>query len=260
MEPIVTARRIAVLLLVGSIPAFAQSTLPALGPTAASSSTPSPGPAVAPASAPSPAPTMRPGRLAQVAYLQGQLSIAADNSSLNQILREISRQTGMTITGGVTDERVFGKYGPGPPSEILASLLDGTGSNMLLRESASNVPTELILTPREGGVTPPNPNAPGFDDDRADDRDPRTLQNRNPAPLSGAVRIAPQLSRGALTSHGEDPGASRSPMFAPVPSTFPSNGQSTTPSTDAPQSPNGVPTPQQIYQQLQQLQRSQPQP
>jgi hypothetical protein len=95
------------------------------------------------------------GSIAEVSYRNGLLTIAADNSSLNQILREIARQTGMTITGTVSDERVFGDYGPGMPARILASLLDGTGSNMLLRQTATRAPAELILTPRIGGPTPP---------------------------------------------------------------------------------------------------------
>ena len=72
---------------------------------------------------------------AQIVYAQGQLQVVADNSSLNQILRDIAQQTGMKITGGVVDQRVFGKYGPGAPAEILATLLNGTGCNMLLREA-----------------------------------------------------------------------------------------------------------------------------
>jgi hypothetical protein len=106
--------------------------------------------------------TRRAGSIAQVTYSNGLLTVAADNSSLNQILREISRQTGMRISGGVSDERVYGSYGPGTPARILAALLDGTGSNMLLRETASNAPAELILTPRLGGPTPPQaqPSAP----------------------------------------------------------------------------------------------------
>src|SRR5437764_15453174 len=56
-------------------------------------------------------PSQRPPKRAQVTYADGTLSISADNSSLNQILRQISTDTGMKITGGVTDERVFGQYG-----------------------------------------------------------------------------------------------------------------------------------------------------
>jgi hypothetical protein len=100
------------------------------------------------------------GSIAEVTYANGMLTVAADNSSLNQILREIARQTGMKVTGSVSDERVFGRYGPSTPARVLASLLEGTGSNMLLRETASNAPAELVLTPREGGPTPPQPAAP----------------------------------------------------------------------------------------------------
>lgn len=96
---------------------------------------------------------------ADVLYASGLLSINANNSSLNQILREIARQTGMKITGGVRDERVFGHYGPASPELILETLLDGTSTNMLLRQTASNAPAELILTPRGGAATPPDPNA-----------------------------------------------------------------------------------------------------
>jgi hypothetical protein len=94
---------------------------------------------------------------AEVVYAHGLLQVAADDSSLNQILRTISRQTGMKITGGVADQRVYGMYGPGVPAAILAKLLDGAGSNMLLRQTAADAPMELVLTPRLGGPTPPQP-------------------------------------------------------------------------------------------------------
>jgi hypothetical protein len=96
---------------------------------------------------------------AQVKYANGQLTVAANNSSLNKILSDIAHKTGMKITGGVTDERVFGQYGPAAPSKVLGDLLDGTGSNMLLVHATAAAPAELILTPRQGGPTPPNPNA-----------------------------------------------------------------------------------------------------
>jgi hypothetical protein len=111
-------------------------------------------------------PSQQPPHRAEVTYTDGKLLISASNSSLNQILHEISRQTSMKITGGVTDERVFGQYGPDIPSKILTLLLDGTGSNMLLLQATTTAPAELILTPRQGGPTPPNPNA--SQDDAAD--------------------------------------------------------------------------------------------
>jgi len=145
MKLVVPALRSAALLL-GSGLAFAQLSSPPQTPSAAG--------APAPASATAPA-----GHTAQVAYSYGQLEVSADNSSLNQILHEIARVTGMKITGSVADARVFGKYGPDAPTNILKSLLDGTGVNMLLKETASGAPAELILTPRNGPATPPNPAA-----------------------------------------------------------------------------------------------------
>lgn len=100
-----------------------------------------------------------PKQPAHVTYANGQLTVSASNSSLNQILRDIASETGMKITGGVADERVFGQYGPAAPSKVLGDLLDGTGSNMLLVHATAATPAELVLTPRLGGVTPPNPNA-----------------------------------------------------------------------------------------------------
>lgn len=235
---IARARRFAVLVLLAGGAVCAQSTLPANSPTAL----PAASPQTSTTRAPEPA-----GR-AVVVWSDGKLEITADNSSLNQILHEISRQTGMKITGGVTDERVFGKYGPGPPAEILASLLDGTGSNMLLRETATRAPAELILTARQGGPTPPNPNARGFDDDTPANEEPAQMQ---PQPNQGFRPPAPPA--------GMNPGA---PGNAP-PGVNPPGGADagTTPSSGAtnPNSPNGVQTPQQIFEQLQRMQRSQQQ-
>jgi hypothetical protein len=208
----------------------AQSTLPATSPTALPAATNSAAPQ---ASATAAAGTGHPAR---VVYAGGLLEITADNSSLNQILHEISRQTGMKITGGVADERVFGKYGPGPAAEILGSLLDGTGSNMLLRENAAKAPAELILTVRMGGPTPPNPNAPGLDDDQpaGDDEDRREEappRETPPAPPAEVTVATPQA--GANSSAGPATGTA---------------------------APGAAQTPQEIFQQLQRLQQAQQQP
>jgi hypothetical protein len=175
-----------------------------------------------------------------VTYAAGQLSVTANNASLNQILHEISRQTGMKITGGVADERVFGTYGPAIPSKVLAALLDGTGSNMLLRQSPINStapqpPVELVLTPRHGGPTPPNPNAAGFGD--ASDS-----SGSMPQPDARPYRN-PQIPRASIPVDPNTP-----PVAAPI---------STSTDTTDEKSPNGVKTPQQIYEQLLRLRQQQ---
>jgi len=214
-------------------PVQASSTLPATPVT-----TPSPAPLPL-------TPSQLPPKRAQVTYADGTLSISADNASLNQILRQISSDTGMKITGGVTDERVFGEYGPAPPDQILSALLDGTGSNMILVQGDGSAPAELILTPRQGGPTPPNPNAAAFNDrnDRSESRGTRpteAVQPAQPEPSRPGNQVNPAANAGASTD------------------TSPSNASQ-------PESPNGVKTPQQIYEQLQRLraqqqQQQQPQP
>jgi len=221
---------------------------------------------------------------ADVRYDSGLISINASNSSLNQILREISRQTGMKITGGVREERVFGHYGPAPVADILATLIDGTGTNMVLRQTAANTPEELILTPRSGGVSPPNPNAPGFDD--SNDSDDRTQPPVPPSTMMQPVEARPPATVPALTpnegsvppsipqpannvngnSSNTSPTASTLPVTNSVPTdaiptpstTPPANGivdapNPAPPGAVNPASPNGVKTPEDIYKQLQQL-------
>lgn len=233
-----SVRGLAVLLLMAGSGALAQSALPVTGTTASGiAGTPAAWPRAGAVTA---SPT---GHRAQVVYSRGELKIAADDSSLNQILRDIGRQTGMKITGSVNDDRVYGTYGPGAPSDILAALLEGTGSNMLLRETAEHAPEELILTPREGGVTPPNPNARGYDDDSAvrdePQNQPAPIQPPEPAPEPAADRAA----AGGVAN----------------PPTGAGSGTTSAPGATNPASPNGVRSPQQIFQQLQQLQQAQPQ-
>lgn len=106
---------------------------------------------------------------AQVNCTGGQLEVRADNSSLNGILRAVAQCTGMKITGGVTDQRVYGNYGPAAPATVLSTLLDGTQTNVLLKETAKDQPANLILTPRTGGPMPPSPSqTPDEDTDEAD--------------------------------------------------------------------------------------------
>lgn len=185
-------------------------------------------PATEPTVEPPATPAQQPPRHAEITYSEGSLSILANNSSLNQILREISRTTGIKISGGVADERVFGQYGPGAPAQVLTALLDGTSSNIVFVHAdgtgGAPAPAELVLTPRMGGPSPPNPNAHTFDD------------ASGPAPsLPEPVQDVPPPA--------QDPGAG-APTLTPADSR-------------GPNSPNGTKTPQQIYDQLQQLRQAQ---
>jgi hypothetical protein len=234
------ATSLAVFALLPAPSLAAQSTpTPAIKPGAvapASSTLPATQPTTPPPPSIPPTPSQLPPAHAQVTYTGGTLSVSASNSSLNQILREISRETGIKISGGVADERVFGQYGPDAPSEILSALLDGTGSNMLLVHGDGDTPAELILTPRQGGPSPPNPNAHAFDDAH----ETRNPANAEPPESQSVEQPAPDQSH-PVANQSNPPGT-------PDPAAA---------ATD-PQSPNGVKTPQQIYDQLQRLRQQPP--
>lgn len=231
--PRVTPRATLGLVLLGTAVTMHGQALPPTAPTI-------PPLAIAPLAPSTQARPERASQQAQVAYTAGRLQIVADNSSLNQILREIGRLTGMKITGGVVEERVFGNYGPADPSTILSALLDGTGSNMMLRFDSARRPEELVLTPRHGGATPPNPNASRYAGRREDDLPPDRRSDRTQPPASP-------------------------PAFPPHPGTTPASAASSTGAaaagdTTTQQSPNGVKTPQEIYDQLMKMQQQQQKP
>ena len=144
----------------------------------------------------------------------GLLEVRADNSSLNQILRDISRQTGMKIVGGVADQRVFGSYGPAPAATVLQTLLDGTGTNILLQESRTHAPEQLVLTPQTGGPTPPPPSSPSYD----------VTETEPELPLPGAAQPVTQAQT-ATPAATSAPATAVAPVAASVPSTPPSMPQ-----------------------------------
>lgn len=267
----------------------------------------------APIAAGAPSTNMTQHHRARVRYSDGILEVRADNSSLNQILRDISRQTGMKIVGGVADQRVFGVYGPAPAATVLQTLLDGTGTNVLLQETPEHAPEELVLTPRTGGVTPPGPSSATYDATETEPELPLPAVAL-PAP---ATRVAAPATAGAASGgsnttvpstppsmpqpannvlgnpNNVSPTASTLPVThsvplnsLPTPSTAPpvsgivdspnpppagsttagftsqtppDNNPNTAPpataNTTTQTSPNGVKTPQQVYQELLQMQQ-----
>ena len=89
---------------------------------------------------------------ASVVWDASGLRINASNSSLQQILNEVSTDTGTKVLGNVPDQRVFGSYGPGRASDVLLQLLQGSGFNVLLAgDLGQGAPSQIVLTPRRAG-------------------------------------------------------------------------------------------------------------
>ena len=234
----------------------------ALPPTPPTTLPPQAAATLPPASQPAAPPVNTPHH-AEVTYANGQLQVRADNSSLNQILRSISHRTGLKITGGVEEQRVFGNYGPGPISAVLATLLDGTNTNIFLLGGDTTNPPELVLTQRSGGASPPEPNSPAYAmyDDSSDHDTPVAP----PAPHSTSEPIHPQASAITATPSTPQPAApgalqpiphadaSATHPVAASPGTPPATASAATPDAKTPL------TPEMVVQQLLKMQQQQTQ-
>jgi hypothetical protein len=89
---------------------------------------------------------------AKIDFSHGTLKIDAQNSSLSQILNQISRETGIQIQGLDRDERIYGQYGPDTVANTLTDLLDGSGYNyVMVGGGEGSPPSKLVLTHASGG-------------------------------------------------------------------------------------------------------------
>jgi hypothetical protein len=162
----------------------------------------------------------QPAQPATIQFTGSTLAIHADNSSLSEILRRFSAQSGMNLQGLGSDERVFGNFGPGNPRDVLAELLNGTPYNVLMVGDLTNgAPRQLILTPA-----------------------------RQTASASPAL-AAP--SQAEVTETGDDSDAVDTPPIEQ----FPHPHDQIPPVNN----PEGVKTPQQLFQELQQMRQQQQQ-
>jgi hypothetical protein len=89
---------------------------------------------------------------ASVVWDANGLRIHASNSSLRQILSEVSTETGTKVEGLNADQRIYGEYGPGNARDVLSQLLQGSGYNVLLAgDIGQGAPRQIVLSPRLAG-------------------------------------------------------------------------------------------------------------
>jgi hypothetical protein len=130
--------------------------------------------AVTPPPAPAPAPEVpkRPADMSpkppKVTCHGDQLTISADNSTLDAILAAVKGCTGakIDIPAGAGAIRSFEELGPGPVREVLDDLLSGTQYNYVIQSSASNpLKVETVMlsmrTNEPGSAAPDLPMTPG---------------------------------------------------------------------------------------------------
>ena len=196
---------------------------------------------------------------AEVTWTGALLSVRANGRSLPAILRQIARLTGMKVTGGAPGEPVFGTYGPGPVQTVMASLFDGMSVNMLLVNDSPTRPKELILTARTGGATPP---APTQDVTVETGQATTNPADANLAQPHAGRHTSPNSFQGAPSQTDGQPaaGVPGAGLAPAAPGNDGANNSSspastTTDANGTPQSPNGVRTPEQIFEELRKRQQ-----
>ena len=147
--------------------------------------------APAPATPSAPAPPHwpandRPGP-ASVVWDSHGLRIEAENSSLQQILKDFSTATGAQVDGMAADERVFGSFGPGQARDVLTQLLQGSGYNVIMiGDRGQGAPRQIVLSVRQAaGAQPAAANNPASsnDDDAEAEEPPQPPQPPQGAPV-----------------------------------------------------------------------------
>lgn len=111
------------------------------------------------------------------------LRINAANSSLQQILKDVSTATGAKVDGFTTDQRIFGVYGPGPARDVLSEVLQGSGYNvMMIGDQGQGTPRQILLSTRHPGDSAPAPNGAqaSNNDDDSDAEEPPPPQQPPP--------------------------------------------------------------------------------
>ncbi len=201
-------------------PPVAQPTMPAAqaGPVPAMASV-----SVPAVDAPS-VPAHETAKPAVVQWEGQRLHISAANSSLQQILTDVSSRIGAKLEGVSGDERVFGEYGPGEARAILAELLHGTPYNvMLIGDQGKGTPREIILSPRGalGGANNAQ-QRPMTHPQEADDEPDPTPEDQPVEPIQPPVQRQPinQPPRPPVPNNPQQqqqPEPGSPPMYQPPP-------------------------------------------
>jgi hypothetical protein len=213
--------------------ASAQSTRKPAGRKARSQPAPAPRP---------PLPEELPPTPPTVTYQEGMLSIAAQNSTLYDILSAVRRATGAAVdTPASATERVATRLGPGRPRDVLAALLDGSRFDYILLSSPEDPGglRRVILAPRSGGGAGGAPDAPG-----APASPPGALFSQPARPVP--ARTLPPDTGEELPEESVEPAEEVQPEPEPAP----------------PQQRPEIKTPEQLQEQLrrhEEEQRNQPQ-
>ena len=215
-----------------------------------------------PPPAPPPTPEQMPAQPPEVGYSRGQLTINADNSTMNDVLAAVRRVTGATIEkppiGG--NDRVAVHLGPGDPKDVLTALFNGSrydyiilgpmgqpgGVQRIILTARSNAPSQPVTSnaamQARPNVAPPTPAAEQEGPDNAETED-MTVPEQNAPEAEEPQQEQPPPPQGY-----PQPGAPGQPQMQ--------NPQGQEEQGQEPQQPR-VKSPEELLRELQQMQKQQ---
>jgi hypothetical protein len=118
---------------------------------------------------------------ASVVWDSHGLKVDATNSSLQQILKDVSTATGVKIDGVTSDQRVFGIYGPGQARDVLSQLLQGSGYNVIMiGDQGEGTPRQILLSMRQSGAASATPKANQTNNEDEEDEPPAPQEPEPP--------------------------------------------------------------------------------
>ena len=146
---------------------------------------------------------------ATIAWDSHGLSINATNSSMDQILQDVSTVTGIKFEGFGADQRVFGSYGPGSAHDVITQLIEGFGYNVLMiGDQGQGVPRQILLTFRQTGPAQPSNHTTTANNDEDSDAEepppqPPQMPNRPGLMNGGNGRMPPQFQTHPMPPNGD---------------------------------------------------------
>ena len=187
-----------------------------------------------------------------ISFTDGQLTVTANNSTVQDVINGIHSATGtkFVVQGGPTQERLFGRFGPGSVSLVLAQILKGSNFGYILisdPEKPALVQTAMLMPAAAASapaqqVVQQNPNGQQFQqqpaqeippDQAAEDETPAPEPSPEVPPQGGQQQFPVQINNGQYPQANVNQG----------------NQQAN------PNDPNQPKTPEQLLQELQRLQQ-----
>ncbi len=208
---------------------------------AAPKSPESPAQPAAPVDAPPPTPEQMPPSPPRVAFIDGKLTIVAENSTLGDVLNAIKNLTSADVEypPSAASERIYAYVGPGSPRDVITSLLTGSKFDYVILGGVHdpNSIESVILSVRAAGS--------------ASDQQPFSPPSR------AAFRPSPPPE---IPSESVEEDNNPEPEPAPVPPSPPTPGAQVSPGGQ-PNNPNQpqVKTPEQLLEELRRMQQQQQQ-